>query len=463
MTDITRSNVAAIANAKRFLPTINKKSLIITFCCFYAVVFLSSIGSTEKSTSSLRATLLDEGTAESSENIEIESRKVQKEKSDGDKDKEQVDEKKVQQQFRNAMKDIKDSMKDEFTVTMGWLHNAVTGAKTSVHRSIDEILRSTKNVSDKDVEDFDEEVSKKVEEQLQSELMTLIDEAFGKVKEELDSIQKSEIGDKNKSAKDIELDVESIRPFFVDRMEGEIDDLEKKLENKLHTITTKVEKELLEEKFGVEKTEVELEDAEVEAVLGEIEDEVIEVANDEASSMQEEIENAEIKLEAGIKTELNQFLVKEKKFSKPEAEEIQNKILSSLDNELTSLINNEIASLETIANERIDLIQETAASDLNVIDKAKELGMTESIQEGSTNAVDIVEPRLDSLKKELEESFKGIIAASKDQLIHALSTVTKGVEEKTFKEKGIHISEEELAALVEKETKDIEKPSSFLK
>merc|ERR1711862_345043 len=328
---------------------------------------------------------------------------------------------------------------------------------------IDEILRNTENASDKDVEEFDEEVSKKVEEHLQAELMTLINEAFDKVKEELDSIQKSEIGDKTKTAKDIELDVESIRPFFVDRMEGEIDDLEKKLENKLHTIITKVEKELLEEKFGVEKSEIELEDAEVEAVLDKIEDEVIEVANDEASIMQEEIENAEVKLEAGIKKELNQFLVKEKKFSKPEAEEIQNKILSSLDNELTSLINNEITSLETIANEKIDLIQETAASDLNVIDKAKVLGMTESIQEGSTNAVDIVEPRLESMKEELEESFKDIIASSKDQLIHALSTVTKEVEKKSFKEQGINFSEEELATLVEKETKDIEKRTSFLK
>jgi len=394
--------------------------------------------------------------------IEIETRKEQKAKLDGDKDEEKVDEKKVQQQFRNAVNDIKDSMKDEFTVTMGWLHNAVTGAKTSIHRSIDEILRNTENASDKDVEEFDEEVSKKVEEHLQAELMTLINEAFDKVKEELDSIQKSEIGDKTKTAKDIELDVESIRPFFVDRMEGEIDDLEKKLENKIHTITTKVEKELLEEKFGVEKTEEELEDAEVETVLGEIEDEIFEAANNEAANMEGDIEVAEEKLEEGIRKELNQFLVKEKKFSETDAKEIQEKILSSLDDELTALINKEVTSLETITNEQMDLMQDTAISDLNVIDKAKELGMTESIQEGSTNAVDIVEPRLDSLKEDLEESFKGIIATSKEQLIQALSMVTMGVEKKAFEERGIQISEEDLAALVEKETKDIENTSSSI-
>merc|ERR1711862_64341 len=114
-------------------------------------------------------------------------------------------------------------------------------------------------------------------------------------------------GDKTKTAKDIELDVESIRPFFVDRMEGEIDDLEKKLEKKIHTITTKVEKELLEEKFGVEKTE-----AELETVLGEIEDEIFEAANNEAANMEGDIEVAEEKLEEGIRKELNQFLVKEK-------------------------------------------------------------------------------------------------------------------------------------------------------
>merc|ERR1711862_614309 len=373
-----------------------------------------------------------------------------------------VDEKKVQQQFRNAVHDIKDSMKDEFTVTMGWLHNAVTGAKTSIHRSIDEILRNTENASDKDVEEFDEEVSRKVEEHLQAELMTLINEAFDKVKEELDSIQKSEIGDKTKTAKDIELDVESIRPFFVDRMEGEIDDLEKKLENKIHTITTKVEKELLEEKFGVEKTEEELEDAEVETVLGEIEDEIFEAANNEAANMEGDIEVVEEKLEEGIRKELNQFLVKEKKFSETDAKEIQEKILSSLDDELTALINKEVTSLETITNEQMDLMQDTAISDLNVIDKAKELGMTESIQEGSTNAVDIVEPRLDSLKEDLEESFKGIIATSKEQLIQALSMVTMGVEKKAFEERGIQISEEDLTALVEKETKDIENTSSSI-
>merc|ERR1711862_653984 len=195
-------------------PTINKKSLIVAFCCFYAVVFLSCMGSTEKSTASLRATL-DQSTSESSENTEIETRKEQKAKLDGDKDEEKEDEKKDQQQIRNAVNDIKDSMKDEFTVTMGWLHNAVTGAKTSIHRSIDEILRNTENASDKDVEEFDEEVSKKVEEHLQAELMTLINEAFDKVKEELDSIQKSEIGDKTKTAKDIELDVESILHFLL--------------------------------------------------------------------------------------------------------------------------------------------------------------------------------------------------------------------------------------------------------
>jgi len=468
MVEIKRSNVDSIASIKRFLSN-NKKTLIIAACCFYAVIFISNMGSTEKSIPSLRSTA-GQHVSQGSRSNEIkaikpvditltEGHKVQQTSSDGDK--EQVDEKKVGKDFRNVMVDVTNHMKDGFTVTLGRLHDAIVEAKTSIHMSVDDILRSTQNLSDKDVENFDEEVSKKVEEELVSLYMELKDEAVLKVKEELDSIQKDEIGDKNKSAQDIELDVKSIRSFMSDRSEAEVDDLEKTLEGKIRSVTTKVEKTLLKENFGVEISEEELEDAEVESAAAEISDEFFEVGNDEQFSMQAELQDVTENLEKNVKTALDQFLIKEKKFSASDAKEIEEKVFTELDDSVKSLIGDEIDKLEKIANDKMDDVEDTAADDLSVIQRAKELGMhSTSSDKDSTNAVDIVETRLNALKESMEKSFIEVVAASKDQLILAFSEVTKDVEKQVFEENGIDVSEKELATLVEKETKNIDDSAS---
>jgi len=449
------SSISTIAIIKRTLSTVNKKTFIIAFCSLYAVLFVShNFVGNEKNASSLRATA-NRASSQGSVNTEIEVRKMQQKSSDADKS--EVDAQRVSQDFGEVMSDVDRLMKEEFSVTKGWLHNAVLEAKTSVHRSLDDILRSTKDLSDRDVDDFDEEVSKLVENDLQKEFRVLVDNAAMDVKDEIESVKKAELFERNKSLEDLEADVKSIRSFFVDRMKSKVDDLEQKLESKIHTVTTKVEKDLLKKKLGVEITEEDLDEAEVVSYVSEVQDEVFEKANGETFAMQDDLEDTMKKLQQGVKAALNKFLVKDKKLSASKAEEIGKQIFDGLYDKIVPLVEVEVTKLEEIANKEIRDVEDSAADDLGIIEKAKVLGMHSegSEDEDNLNVVDVVENKLNLLKENLENSFQDVVTASKNQLMNAVSKVTKDVEKEVFEEEGIEVSEKELTALVEKETKDI--------
>merc|ERR1711983_742596 len=99
------------------------------------------------------------------------------------------------------------------------------------------------------------------------------------------------------------------------------------------------------------------------------------------------------------------------------------------------------SKLENIVSENLDGVEDTAVDDLEIIQKAKQLGMHSEVSDDteSVNAVEIVENKLNALKESLENSFH--------QLINLLNKVTKDVEKEVFKEEGIDVSEKELTDL----------------
>lgn len=436
-------------NNTRFL---SKKSIIVAICCLYAVVLFSNSGK-EKKNSSLRASVVDD--PQVSKRVDVDQpQTAQQESLNGIK--KPVDEQKVQQEFKTVLSDIEDAEESESKLTMGWLHDKVLEANKYIHGAIDSMIHESSNDNDISVEDFDEEISMEVEEELQSDLKALVDEAMDNLHEELLLVQEKEIGDKNKSEEDIELDVESIRTFYIDKIKDEIDELEGKLESKIHAVTTKVEKDLLAEDLGFETTEEELEMEEVNSVIIEAEDEVLEAANDEIEAAEDEVEGVEEILQEEIKKSLDGFLIGDKKMSSSKANEVEETILNELSDEMTSLFTKEEGKIEDIANDKLDQLDESTAEDAHVVSQAAELGMKSSNND-DTNVAEVIEPRLDNLKEDLEEYLQQAIVESKNRLIDSLSKVTEDVEIKVFKEEGIDISEEELAALVEKETQNVSK------
>lgn len=164
-------------------------------------------------------------------------------------------------------------------------------------------------------------------------------------------------------------------------------------------------------------------------VITKAEDEVLKAANDEIADMEEGINFAEENLQERIQKALDSFLIRDKKLSLSKAKEVEEKVHEGIYNRVSSLINSKEKDLEVITNDNLDLLDDEAL-------------------EGDQS-------KLDSLKKSLEEYLKKEIDGSESQLIQSLGDVTKDVETKVFKEEGIDVSYNELAALVEQETKNI--------
>jgi len=409
---------------------LSKKTIILALCCLYAISFLSSRD--RKKSTSLRATV-NSNTSINNEDIT------------------NVDKQHIQQEFNTVMNDIKDSANEESEVTMGWLHTKIIEAQIYIHRAIDTMILSEDNLSEEDVQNIDEQVSEGVEEQLKSELQSLIEKSIQKIEEELKNVENEEI--KSKSTKDIDGDIESIRSYYIDKMEDDIDTLEHEVEGKIHDVTEEVEKTLLKKSLGLEISTEDLEDEEVNSVILEVEDEVLDNANDIALNMEEEVDTIETNLEKEIQTSLNDFLIQTKHLSPTQAKEVQEKILSGLEDEISSLVQKEETDLENITNEELDRFDTDVLENAMVISQAKELGMKSTLVDN--NVAQVMEPKLATLKKELEEYLKGAIEDSKERIIESLSQVTRDVEMKTFEEDGIDISEEEMADLVERETRKI--------
>jgi len=179
--------------------------------------------------------------------------------------------------------------------------------------------------------------------------------------------------------------------------------------------------------------------------IKEAEDEVLENANDELTVLEEDVDAAEGNLQYNIKKLLHEFLINRKDLSVSKAEEIEKKVLERVDDKVTSLIDNKEDELGVVANKNLDKLDEEAL-------KSKSKGI---------DGIDTVdESRLDNLKEGLETYLRKEIDESEKNLIQSLAKVTEDAEKEVFKEEDIDISGNELADLVEKETKNIENTES---
>jgi len=362
-----------------------------------------------------------------------------------------VDENAVEHSVTKAMSDMSDSVKDEFLITMDWMHDAVVGTKTSIHRSMDYFLNQYGNYTADEVEEIDNEVADQVEEKLEADLMELVNKAVLDANKDLQSLVKSEVDEKYET-KEIEKDVDTIRSYYVERLKAEVDSLEGEMENKIHSISQEVEKKILKEKVGIDESNKDLDDREVKSIVTEKEDEVFQSANDKAIILTEDIGEAEKSLQENIREALTKFLVEKKNLSISKAKEIEQSVEEDLDNTVKTILQQEIETLEESANTEADEVRDIADEDITVIESAKELGMT---ADENSNKAAMVETSLKALKTELESSFKELVENSRSRVINRMKDSTKDIENNILKENGINISDEELDELVEKEMKSL--------
>jgi len=362
-----------------------------------------------------------------------------------------VDENAVENSVTKAMSDMSDSVKDEFLITMDWMHDAVVGTKTSIHRSMDYFLNQYGNYTADEVEEIDNEVADQVEEKLEADLMELVNKAVIDANKDLQSLVKSEVDEKYET-KEIEKDVDTIRSYYVERLKAEVDSLEGEMENKIHSISQEVEKKVLKEKVGIDESNKDLDDREVKSIVTEKEDEVFKSANDKAIVLTEDIGVAEKSLQENIREALTKFLVEKKNLSISKAKEIEQSVEEDLDNTVKTILQQEIETLEESANTEADEVRDIADEDIAVIESAKGLGMT---ADENANKAAMVETSLKALKTELESSFKELVENSRSRVINRMKDSTKDIENNILKENGINISDEELDELVEKEMKSL--------
>ena len=347
---------------------------------------------------------------------------------------------------------MSNAVKDEFLVTMDWMHDAIAGTKTSIHRSMDHFLKEYGNYTLDEVEEIDNEVANEVEEKLEADLMELVNKAVTDANEDLQALVASEIDEKYNS-EEIEKDVDTIRSYFVERLKAEVDSLEGDMEDKIHGISQEVEKKVLKEKVGLEESTKELDDREIKSMVEEKEDEIFQSANDKAVILTKDINAAEHNLEGGIRDALTKFLIEKKKVSTSEAMEIEQSVEQEVSNNARDILSKEIESLEDDANDEADEVRDVANEDLSVIESAKKLGLA---ADEKSNSASIVESSLNTLKSELENSFNDLIQSSKTRVIERMKESTKDIESNILKEKGIDISDEELEELVANEIKSLQ-------
>lgn len=342
----------------------------------------------------------------------------------------------VQKELAKLVGDVQDTADEESIVTTSWLHNAVLEAQTSIHRTLDNILRNN-DISESELQNFDEKVSNEVEKELQSELKLLVNNVVTKVQSNLNELQQNINADPN------EVNIQALRSAFLNEMKSEIDDLEKQVEGKIHTVTKKVESKLLKE-INIDEDEEDLELEEIDSVIEEEEEDIMQAANQQVSTLQDEIQHAEKNLESNIKKSLREFLTK-KKMSKSDVLSIEHEVISLLEDRMQNVIQDEFTTLEEVVNEELDDIEDALGGEV-----------AEESEEGTTVA-DIVEKKYDVLKSGLTQSFKDLTAGAKGDLLDSLRDITKDVEKKVFENKGVDVSEDEFTSLVEKETRDLEK------
>jgi len=358
--------------------------------------------------------------------------------------------------------EVLETANDEISHMETDVYIAEDNLQAKVKKVLHEFLINKKNLSPSRAQDIEVKVLNEADDKVKS--------LMGKSESEIENIANEELDELDEEALDTSLDkddINGIKKGVESLLKKEIDEAEWRLIQSLGKVTEDAEYKIFKEE-GIDITKTELAalvEQETKNIINEgwlgldksnegldskkfddmknvitkAEDEVLDVANNKVDIMEEDVTAEEKKLQQRIKKSLDYFLINKKNLSPLRAAQVEKKVLEALDDKVVSLVSAEEAVIEDAANENLDMLDE------------------EALESNGTNDAKVNQPKLDNLKKSLEEYLIDGIADSENRVIKSLGKVTEDIETKIFREEGIDVSDKELAALIAQETNNVKK------
>jgi len=351
---------------------------------------------------------------------------------------------------------ISEASASELEDSTAILHEAILGMKAKIKKTTPEVLKNYNNISDSDKKSIEDEVYKQLENDVTSRFQEEVDLYLRLNEDTLDAIFKSEVND-GKSNEEMERGVKYESAFLVESLNNHIDMEEIKLEQTIRDRVQNIEKNVIFDNLGVEVTNKQLEKAEIDTTISDIEEELMKSAAESETLMYQEVSALKDSYKEIVNKILEDFLMK-KKISSEQLEEIKEVIHSKIDDEFDYLFGDETLMLEDIIEDKLVEFEDASYEDRNIIDRATNLGMVTSAGiASSSNNVDIIEKDLDNKKNVLESAIKDSINVMERNIVEALSSTIADTGKRAFKEKGVDLTEEELSDLMHIETKSMNK------
>lgn len=360
--------------------------------------------------------------------------------------------------LEKAKKFISDASATELEDSTKILHEAILKMKETLKKTLEGVLKYYDNVSDSDREDIKDEVYRQLEKDIVKKFKEEVKSYIQFNKLNLDSMIDSELNDET-SNEDIERDIKYKSSFLVDNLSNQIDMLEKELEQSIHDRAQKIEKHVILDKVGVEISDDQLEESEIETHVSDLEKEVLESATESETHMYKEVSSLTNSYEEIVNKILDDFLVKQKGFSKDEVEEIEKSMHSKLDEEFDYLFGDETLILEDIVDDKLFELESVVDEDRDVLKGAKRLGMvpTGASDSAALNSAAYIEKDLNGKKDMLESSIRKSIDIMKGDIIDSLRSAIADIEKSVLKEKGVDLTQEELKNIIEIEKENMNK------
>lgn len=361
--------------------------------------------------------------------------------------------------IQEAKDEMWGTVDDGISVMETDVYIAEDNLQAKVKKVLHEFLINKKNLSPSRAQDIEVKVLNAADDKVSSlmgkseaEIETIVNEEFEVPLDRSSDSDKDDINSMKKGAESLlKKEIHEVEERLIQSLGKVTEDAEYKIfkeegiditKNELAALVEQETKNIINEGLGLDKSNEGLDSKkfdDMENVITKAEDEVLDFANNKINIMEEDVTAEEKKLQQRIQKSLDEFLINRKNLSPSRAAEVEKKVLDALDDKVVSLVSAEEAVIEDAANDNLDILDD------------------EALVGKGTNDAKVNQPKLDNLKKSLEEYLIDGIADSENRVIKSLGKVTEDIETKIFREEGIDVSDKELAALIAQETNNIKK------
>jgi len=246
-------------------------------------------------------------------------------------------------------------------------------------------------------------------------------------------------------AKAIETDVNTMREYFVEEAQREVDYVANNIKNNLRSIAEEVEKEVISDKLDMKTNSDELEQAELQVKVSEVLSDVNNSEKKEFSKMEDDVSEQRREIERKVKDFLAGFLTKQKGLSNSQAENIEEEVSERLKKETNKQVKEKAEAIEHEVNQAMHIeLDGLVEEDKFIIDRAKELGLVAPSSGYNTKKdVDIIENDISDVKKNFDEYMKDITSTMTKDLKSSIVGMVEKIGKEVLKEKGVKLSQTE--------------------